>query len=154
VISVWRIDKKEHSASSFSGEGAFVCGGRWSPRGVRAVYAAQSLALAALEKFVHLQGAAGAMGFVSFRIDVPESVKVRHLDPAHLPRDWRGVPAPASTQAVGAAWARKGDSAILRVPSVLIPSEYDYLLNPLHADFKSLRISAPEPFHFDQRMWK
>ncbi len=154
MISVWRIDKKGHSASSFSGEGAFLCGGRWNPRGVRVVYAAASLALAALEKFVHLQDAAGGMGFLSFRVDVPEGVKVSHLDPARLPRDWRGVPAPASTQAIGGDWARRNGSAVLRVPSVLIPGEYDYLLNPLHPQFKALRINAPEKFYFDHRMWK
>jgi RES domain-containing protein len=154
VISIWRIDKKLHSASSFSGEGAALYGGRWNPQGVRVVYASQTLALAALEKFVHLEGVAGGISFVSFKIDVPGSVKIKHLEFAHLPKNWRTVPAPASTWDIGLNWAQKNESAILRVPSTIIPSEYDYLINPLHPDFHSLKISKPSPFSFDPRLWK
>lgn len=153
MTSIWRIDKKRHSVSSFSGEGAALYGGRWNPQGVRVVYASQTLALAALEKFVHLEGVAGGISFVSFKIDVPEGVKVK-LDPPQLPKNWRSVPAPASTRQIGLNWAQKNESAILRVPSTIIPSEYDYLINPQHPDFKSLKISNPSPFSFDPRLWK
>jgi len=154
VITIWRIDKKRHSASSFSGEGAALYGGRWNPQGVRVVYASQTLALAALEKFVHLEGVAGGINFVSFKIDVPESVKIKHVELSQLPKNWRSVPAPASTREIGLNWTQKNESAILRVPSTIITSEYDYLINPLHADFKSLKISKPAPFSFDPRLWK
>jgi len=154
VISIWRIDKKRHSASTFSGEGAALYGGRWNPQGVRVVYASQTLALAVLEKFVHLEGVAGGISFVSFKIDVPGSVKIKHLDVANLPKNWRNVPAPAATQEIGLNWSQKNESVILRVPSTIIPSEYDYLINPLHPDFESLKISKPAPFAFDSRLWK
>lgn len=154
MISIWRIDKKRHSASSFSGEGAALYGGRWNPQGVRVVYASGSLALAALEKFVHLEGVAGGISFVSFKIDVPDAVKGKHLELPHLSKNWRSVPAPASTREIGLNWAQKNESAILRVPSTIIPSEYDYLINPLHPDLKSLKISKPVPFSFDPRLWK
>ena len=154
MISIWRIDKARHAAESFSGEGAYAYGGRWNPQGVRVVYTSDSLALAALEKFVHLEGLAAAISFVSFRIDIPESVKVRHLEAGHLPKDWRQVPAPDATRLVGQNWVNKNETAILRVPSTIIPSEYDYLLNPLHPDFNSLKISKPSPFSFDPRLWK
>ena len=154
MTTIWRIDKKRHAASSFSGEGAALYGGRWNPQGVRVVYAAQTLALAALEKFVHLEGVAAGISFVSFKIEIPGSVRIRHLEPAHLPRNWRSVPAPASTREIGLNWARNGESAILRVPSTVIPSEYDYLINPQHPDFESLKISKPVPFSFDPRLWK
>ena len=123
MISIWRIDKKRHSASSFSGEGAALYGGRWNPQGVRVVYASQTLALAVLEKFVHLEGVAGGISFVSFKIDVPGSVKIKHLDVANLPKNWRNVPAPAATQEIGLNWSQKNESVILRVPSTIIPSE-------------------------------
>lgn len=154
MISIWRIDKKSHSASSFSGEGAALYGGRWNPRGVRVVYASQTLALAALEKFVHLEGVAGGISFVSLKIDVPGNVKIKHVELSQLPKNWRRVPAPASTREIGLNWAQKNESAILRVPSTIIPSEYDYLIDPLHPDFKSLKISNPSPFSFDPRLWK
>lgn len=154
MISIWRIDKKKNSEITFSGEGSSLYPGRWNPKGVRVVYAAQTLALAALEKFVHLQGVADAISFVSFKIDVPESVKIKHVELSQLPKNWRSVPAPAATQDIGLNWAQKNESAILRVPSMIIPSECDYLINPLHADFNSLKISKPLPFSFDPRMWK
>ena len=125
MITIWRIDKKRHSASSFSGEGAALYGGRWNPQGVRVVYASQTLALAALEKFVHLEGVAGGINFVSFKIDVPESVKIKHVELSQLPKNWRSVPAPASTREIGLNWTQKNESAILRVPSTIITSEYD-----------------------------
>lgn len=154
MISIWRIDKRRHADSAFSGEGAALYGGRWNPQGVRVVYASQTLALAALEKFVHLEGVAAGISFVSFKIEIPDSVRIRHLEPANLPRNWRSVPAPASTRETGLNWARKGESAVLRVPSTVIPSEYDYLLNPQHPDFESLKISKPAAFSFDPRLWK
>lgn len=154
MISIWRIDKKRHSAASFSGEGAALYGGRWNPRGVRVVYASQTLALAALEKFVHLEGVAGGISFVYFRIDVPGSVKIKHVELSQLPKNWRSVPAPAATQDIGMNWVQKNETVLLRVPSMIIPSEYDYLIDPLHADFNSLKISKPSPFSFDPRMWK
>jgi len=154
VISIWRIDKKRHAASTFSGEGTALYGGRWNPQGVRVVYASQTLALAALEKLVHLEGVAGGISFVSFKIDVPVGVKIKHADLSQLPKNWRSVPAPTSTQDMGLNWAQKNESVLLRVPSTIIPSEYDYLINPLHSDFNSLKISKPSPFSFDPRLWK
>lgn len=154
MISIWRIDKKRHAGSAFSGEGAALYGGRWNPQGVRVIYASQTLALAALEKFVHLEGVAAGISFVSFKIDIPDSVRIKHLELSHLPGNWRSVPAPASTRELGRNWAQKKESAVLRVPSTVIPSEYDYLLNPLHPDFRSLKISKPAPFSFDPRLWK
>lgn len=152
MISAWRIDKRQHAGGAFTGEGAFLCEGRWNPRGVRIVYAAQSLALAALEKFVHLQSGALGLDFVSFRVDIPDGVKIRELDKAHLPKDWHSVPAPASTKDIGRLWVQKNETAVLRVPSTLIPLEYNYLFNPAHPQFKHLRIHKPEPFSFDPRL--
>ena len=154
MIAIWRIDKNRHAASTFSGEGAALYGGRWNPQGGRVVYASQTLALAALEKFVHLDGVAGGISFVSFRIDAPEGVKIKQVELSQLPKNWRSVPAPAATREIGLNWAQKNESALLRVPSTIIPSEYDYLINPLHSDFNSLKISAPSPFSFDPRLWK
>ncbi|MBI5488574.1 MAG: RES domain-containing protein [Deltaproteobacteria bacterium] len=154
MIAAWRIVKTRHAADAFSGEGARLYGGRWNHRGTSVVYAADSLALAALEQFMHLAGKHVAIRFVCFRIDVPDAVNVDVLPRGSLPRNWRREPAPDETKDLGTAWVRRGAAAVLRVPSVVVPVEHDFVLNPGHPDFTRLRLSKPQPFTFDPRMWK
>lgn len=153
MIAAWRIDKAERSRQdSFSGEGARRVAGRWNGEGRALVYAAESLALAALEKLVHLGREGLGPRFASYRVDIPASVRTTTLALDELPRTWREYPAPAETRALGDAWLAAGRTAVLVVPSVVIPSETNFLLNPAHADFAKLRISGPEPFSFDARL--
>ncbi len=116
------------------------------------VYCSASLALAALEVFVHLSYEGWHISFVSFRIDIPDRVKVDAAAP--LPRNWREEPPGMPTQEVGYKWMRGGASAALMVPSAIVPSEFNVLLNPAHRDFQSITMGKPEPFSFDPRMWK
>jgi RES domain-containing protein len=154
VISVWRIVKQKYAAAAFTGESTVRVAGRWNNAGVKVVYAAASLSLAALENFVHLQNEGQGIQFVYFKVDIPAGTRISAVGAAQLPKDWRACPAADSTRLIGTEWAQKNDSLLLRVPSVVVPSESDYLINPLHHDFHSLKISPPEPFAFDQRMWK
>jgi len=73
---------------------------------------------------------------------------------AHLPRGWREEPPPPSVQSIGGAWLRERKAALLRIPSVIVPEESNYLLNPAHPDASRLVIGPARPFGFDQRMWK
>ena len=153
MIRAWRLVKARHAKDAFSGEGARLYGGRWNEKGTAVVHAADSLALAALEQFVHLAPAHAAIAFVAFPVDIPEEL-TEARDEASLPRVWRGEPPPAETQALGSEWAQRRETAALRVPSVLVPVEHNYLLNPAHVAFDRIRIGAPRPFSFDARMWK
>lgn len=155
MIAVWRLVKDKHKDDAFDGEGAAKYAGRWNLPGVPMVYAAGSLSLAALELFVHLEPvSAPNIRFVSFRVEIPDDILVEKLALDKLPDDWRSEPASGSTQELGAKWARANRSAVLRVPSSVIPIEYNYCLNPGHQGFKRIRISEPVPFSFDARMWK
>jgi RES domain-containing protein len=155
VTLAWRIDKvKRSKTDSFSGEGAAIEGGRWNQPGTRMVYSAETLSLAAMEKFVHMGDEGRSVQLVSYRIDIPAAVRVETLKRSELPKDWKSSPAPQSTMAIGSNWVQKSRSAVLKVPSVVIDTEHNYLLNPLHADFKRLRIHPAEPFSLDPRMWK
>ncbi len=69
-----------------------------------------------------------------------------------LPRDWRRLPAPPSTHELGTRWATEAHSAALRVPSIVIDGEFNYVLNPQHPDFGRLKIGAPAAFSFDPRL--
>lgn len=151
-LIAWRVDKAKWAGTSFNGDGASKEGGRWNSAGVRVVYVSASLAMAALEKYIHLPKPVPAgMRLVRFKLTFDESL-VRRVDPADLPPDWRDAPPPAAVQAIGDKWARDGKSAILAVPSALIPDETNYLLNPAHRDFRKIAVGAPQPFDFDYRI--
>lgn len=155
MIRAWRIDKAGRSrADSFSGEGARRVEGRWHNRGQAVVYAAATLSLAALEKFVHLGEEGAALAFVSHEITIPAAVRLAELKLCDLPADWRAQPAPASTRALGDGWLRGRRGAVLIVPSVVVPEENNLLLNPAHPDFAKIKLGAPRAYSFDPRMWK
>ncbi len=153
VLTAWRLVKARHADGAFSGEGARRYGGRWNRPGTAVVYLADSLALAALEQFVHLGRAHASMAFVAFRVRIPADL-VEELPTRDLPANWRQQPPPRQTMDIGSRWAAGGASAVLRVPSVVVPVEHNYVLNPNHADFARIDIDAPVPFGFDPRMWK
>ena len=154
MITAWRLDKAKHAREAFTGDGARRVSGRWHRQGVPVVYVSESIALSVLEKFVHLGFDGSHIKFVYFNIEIPDSVTVEKLRTADLPDDWTAMPPGDSTKEIGSRWAREAKSAVLRVPSVLVPKSWNYLLNPAHRDFKKIRISDPMPFVFDARMWK
>jgi len=178
-MQVWRLCRAIHAEGAFSGEGARRFGGRWNTRGVPMVYCSSSLALAAIELFVHLDPSQAPGDLVSVAATLPEGEPARAITPQELPPDWwADLPA---TRQLGDAWIRSGASLALRVPSVPIHSEWNVLLNPLHPGMAELRaemrgetrgearaearaetrgetraetrIDAPQPFVFDARMF-
>ena len=150
----WRLIKERHKASAFDGQGARRYGGRWNHQGTAVVYLSESVALAALESFVHFGKAASNIALVTFRVEIPDDVAIKVLTAAALPSNWRSEPPSDATKQVGTDWVAEGSTPLLRVPSAIIPSESNYVLNPAHADFQKLVISNPEPFYFDPRIWK
>lgn len=146
----WRIVKERHATNAFDGEGARLHGGRWNSRGTSVVYASATLSLAALENLVHLAPPI-SFRFVAFRVEFAESL-VESLPVPGLPADWTEEPPSRSTQAIGDRWVREGRSVVLEVPSVLIPGESNYLINPAHPEFRRLQIGDAEAFAFDPRL--
>ena len=142
-----------HAASAFDGEGARLLGGRWNTPGKRVVYTAESAALAALEMLVHLGRMTILPAYVVISCDFDEKL-VADMDRSKLPANWRTFPAPAALQAIGDAWLQNGKSAVLRVPSAIVPGEHTYLLNPAHPKFGRIIIGAPERFELDLRLLK
>ena len=145
----WRLTKA--SRPTFDGEGARLFGGRWSHPGVALVYTAESLALAVLEFFVHLS-AQDPPDLAAIRAEIPEELKILRVDPSALPADWRHMPAPAPLAELGTKWVRGAATAVLAVPSAIVPRETNYLLNPAHPEFGRIKIDRPEPFSLDPRM--
>jgi RES domain-containing protein len=146
----WRIVKEKHAATAFSGEGAAKTGGRWNSRGVPVVYTSSTESLAALETLVHLNPPV-PFKYVAFRLQFDNAL-IENVPLNRLPAEWRVEPPPPSTKAIGDAWMREVRSAVLALPSVIIPGEPNYLLNPAHPAFKKISIGKSERFAFDPRL--
>jgi RES domain-containing protein len=153
-MRVWRICSEKYGKEAFSGAGGLRHGARWHRKGTRIVYTSESLSLAAIEFFVNVEAEAAGGPLVAISAGIPESVRVVSIRLEDLPVAWRTYPAPESVQRIGARWIAAGESAVLSVPSVLIPGERNYLLNPAHPQFRRILIQEPEPFVLDPRMWK
>ncbi len=146
----WRIVKAQYAHTALDGEGAFQYGGRWNSRGVRVAYASGTLSLAVLETLIRLTPPVTAR-FCAIRVEFDTGL-VERVPEQFIP-DWSwDFPQPTS-QSLGDAWVRARRSAVLEVPSVLVPVEPNYLINPLHADFASLRVDEPSDFAFDPRLF-
>jgi RES domain-containing protein len=153
-MQLWRLCKDRYREAAFTGEGARLYAGRWNPAGVRMVYTSSSLALAAVELFVHLdpRDAPDDLVVVSALLD-PGQVSVERMDPAQLPPDWRAMEH-AGLRAIGAEWVPANRFAALEVPSLAVEGEWNVLLNPAHADCSKIILLEPKPFHFDERMFQ
>jgi RES domain-containing protein len=152
-MRLWRICRAIHAADAFSGEGARLYGGRWNGHGVRVVYTSPSLALAAIETFVHLEPNLRPDDLVSIEAELPDHCATERLDPKSLPRKWYEL-RDESLRTSGDRWIRAGKTVALHVPSAAIRGEWNVLLNPGHSDFPKLKIEKPSPFEFDLRMFR
>lgn len=150
MLTGWRIVPVSRAADAFVGEGARRFGGRWNSPGVAVVYGSAHKSLAALEQLVHRQPHRPNL-FKAFRFEFLETL-LEILPPRSLPRDWRHSPPASAGQQVGDAWVRAARSAVLAVPSIIIPEELNYVLNPAHPDFKKVMVGKPEDFAFDPRL--
>jgi RES domain-containing protein len=155
-MKVWRISKRRHAATAFSGEGPRLAAGRWNPAGVPMVYTSSSLSLAVVEVFVHLD-AAESPDFVSIEAELPldkeEVEAAQKAIRAKLPEDWREVGHPLLRQ-FGADWIASGRLLAMPVPSAVVDGEWNVLINPAHPDFAKIKLEAPKPFQFDHRMFQ
>ncbi len=153
-LTIYRVDKQVHQRMARSGEGARICGGRWNPAGLPAIYCGQSLALAVLEVLVHaITPQERADPRLWFSITLPFS-GIPTVRPSALPRGWDDpfIIHPA-TIAFGEEWLRSNESLALRVPSALLPGEWNLILNPAHPKFfRSIRWSKGSPLRTDPRL--
>lgn len=150
-VSAWRIVKRKHAAAAFSGDGARKSGGRWNSPGTAVVYTSDSASLAMLEILVHIQSQELLRHYVLFEVTFADSLALA-VDPKDLPKNWRKSPPPVAARRIGDAWVADGGSAVLRVPSVIVPNGWNYLLNPAHPDFAKITVGPRQPTRFDRRL--
>ena len=148
MIRAWRLIKAEHADDAFAGEGARRGGGRWNSKGVRVVYTSESLSLATLEVMVHTHFYRALKYYICIPIDFDPSLS-QSITIEDLSDNWKTDPIPQSIKKVGDRWIQNQESVILKVPSAIIPVEYNYLINPSHPDFEKVVIHSPQKFAFD-----
>jgi RES domain-containing protein len=152
-MRIWRICRECYAGEAFSGEGARRFGGRWNSRGVPMVYCSSSLALAAVELFVHLEPNQQPDDLVSIAALLPEGEPAERFDPGQLPDNWWSDDL-NPMRALGDQWIRESRCLAVEVPSAALQMEWNVLVNPLHPAIMSIRMEPPQPFHFDARMFQ
>jgi RES domain-containing protein len=153
-VKAWRIEKKKRIATAATGEGARIAGGRWNSVGFPVVYASEHLSLAVLEILVHAPSPNQRMvARARSEIAIADG-QVEVILPRLLPAGFGPATAYAETQAIGDEWLRTKRSVALRVPSAIVPSESNVLLNPAHPDFAKIVWSSFETINLDARLWQ
>lgn len=170
-ITTWRIVKTKRSQESdvvvngvempaaFDGVGASLYPGRWNNKGTPMVYTASSQSLASLEILVHVDDSALLKSFSIYPVqfDSKHLVMIEDYNQAKevlTSKNWQSNPPDQTIRALGDAWIHSSESLVLAVPSAVIPTEVNYLINPYHADFSALEIGKPQVFPFDERFSK
>lgn len=151
-LTVWRLVAARHAERPMDGEGARLYGGRWNHPGVPVVYTSATLSLAALELFVHVDAEDAPEDWVAVPAELPVGFGVEVTRAEELPEGWRSYPAPEELKDLGTAWARSRRTALLQVPSAVIPAESNYLINPLHPQMSRVTLGKSAPFAFDRRL--
>ena len=149
--AAWRLVKARHAVTAFTGQSSLSKGGRWNSPGIAVVYLSEHQSLAALEIMVHTRPLFPREKYKAFLVEWDESLTER-LPIKELPTEWRAEPPSPATMVIGDAWVQAQHSAVLAVPSAIIPAETNFLLNPAHSDFKRLHIHKPIDFAFDPRL--
>jgi RES domain-containing protein len=150
TVTAWRVVKQRFAASAFSGEGARRFGGRWNSAGRAVVYTASTTSLAVLEIVVHAD--AGLLPYYSAIPARFDGGLVDVVEPGLLPDGWRSHPSPFVLKKIGDEWIDSKRSCVLRVPSAVVPHEWNYLLNPAHPDFGSIEVGEPMDLETDSRL--
>jgi RES domain-containing protein len=151
MASAWRIVRASRANTAFTGEGPWRYGGRWNSPGVHVVYVSEHQSTAAFEVFANRVPFILDERYKAFHLEWPDGL-TEIFPPKKLPVNWRITPPPAETMEIGDRWVRENRSAVLALPSAISPADTNFLLNPKHPDFKSIRIQTPIDYDFDPRL--
>ena len=147
---VYRVGRTKY-AGDLKGDGARLFGGRWNNKMVGCVYTSESRALTLLEYTVNVNIDDIPRTLSITTIEIPDQ-PIKILKEADLPGDWKHSPAPSSTKDFGSKLLLKNAEPVIRIPSTVIPAEFNYLLNPLHQESKKFKIIDINDFIYDVRI--
>ncbi|HSF45473.1 MAG TPA: RES family NAD+ phosphorylase [Chitinophagaceae bacterium] len=148
-MEVYRISRSKW-AEDLSGEGARLFGGRWNRKGTPCLYTSSTRSLAILEFSVNvsLDEIPRALSIVTLKL--PD--QFLEVKPQDLPGNWKDVPAPGSTREFGTRLLEEAKHLIIRLPSSVIPQEFNFIINPVHKDHKLCKVIAVDDFVYDVRI--
>lgn len=148
---VYRITKKDYLA--LDGMGGFYGPGRWHRKGNLVIYTSEHASLAAWEKVVHVAGFEYLPeNLLLVQIEIPDWIEIQTVQQEILVDGWDGFPYCDETINFGTSFLRKKDFLALKVPSAVIPYEYNIVLNPLHPNIQDCKVINAIPFTFDKRV--
>jgi len=150
MMVLYRIVKCNY-ANDLSGTGARLYGGRWNSEGKQAIYLASSQSLAVLEVLVHLPPLMVPDDYCLVEIEVPDN-SVADISINDLPDNWKDISPPIAVRQTGDKFLQMQERLLMKVPSSIVPMEYNYLLNPRHPSMKKVKILKKESFDFDKRL--
>jgi RES domain-containing protein len=152
-MEVFRLSRERY-ADSLSGKGAAIKGARWNSQGVEIIYTAANRSLAMAEVAVHFTLATLPDDYMMITIYIPDDTSLVKLKDKDIPAGWNVFPHPRSTQKFGDTFVSDNEHCVLQVPSAVTKGDYNFLINPYHADFKNIKIVAKERFPFDNRIFR
>jgi RES domain-containing protein len=151
---LWRIapETRQYRADDLTGGGAAKDPGRWNELGQPVIYAAPTIAMAVLETAAHVNSAGLPLNKYLVQLDIPAAVwrARKTLDPATLPPTWDAIPAGATSVKIGSDWIKSLQSAILLVPSAIVPEECAALVNPAHPHAAKVTAKLVRRFEYDK----
>jgi RES domain-containing protein len=152
-MQVYRVERKKYLKTTLKGFGAaFTDGYRWNSLNTYLVYTAETRALATLEVSVHLDLSEDLPTDRYYVvIDIPDDIEILELETEDLPANWDSNPPTLDTQFIGDDFVIENEAAVLKVPSSIVPPEFNYLINPNHPDAKRITVISKEPLKFDKR---
>jgi len=149
-MEVYRIGHSKY-AELLNGEGARLHGGRWNSVGTPCLYTSESVSLCVLEYACNVSLDLLPISLSITVITLPDN-GWQEFKLTDLPKNWKETPPPVETQLWGSKQLAEKTTLALKMPSVIIPTEYNYIINPLHPDFKKVKIKEVRPFNFDKRL--
>ncbi len=150
---VFRLSKKQY-CTDLSGTGAYLAGGRWNSKGITLLYTAESRALCMAEVAVHLPVGIVPKDYFLVTLEIPDD-NTETVEISSLPPDWHTFPHLVATQQMGDNFVKAGMFLALKVPSAVVPGDFNYLLNTQHPNKARITlVGEPTPFPFDSRLFK
>ena len=150
---VYRITKVEHAA--LDGMGGLYGPGRWHKKGFPIIYTSEHASLAAWEKIVHVASFENLPNnLLLVKIEIPDKIEIQQVPDSILIKDWAGFPFASETANFGTSFLRAKEYLALKVPSVIIPDEFNIILNPMHPAINECKVISSIPFLFDMRVIK
>lgn len=145
---VYRIVHKRYSDSLF----ASGLEGRWNSEGKKVLYTAESISLAYLETLAHRKGLGFNKDFKIMVIKIPNNAEVQTVESSHLPKAWRDFRNYSDCQKIGNTWFDADEKLCLKVPSAVVPENWNVVINTFHRDFKKVKLIDVLDFEPDDRL--